>query len=403
MAQRSESARKRHRARARGRKRVVAVVSGMGLLAVGVTVPAYAATHAHPAHPVHPVHPVHPAHPAWAADPARTSTGPKALRSTGPAPIATSSSTATADSTASASATATPSSLAVTSAPVTTSSPAATPTQAAAPAITPTPKTATPTPGASTPGTKGAIPRPDHIVVVVEENHSYSELASLPYSSSLMAGGATLTQSYALTHPSQPNYFALWSGSTQGVTDDSCPHDLGAKASLGSQLRNAGLSVRGYMDSMPSAGFAGCSSGAYVRKHNPLANFDATKDAQHSVPFTAFPTDFSTLPTVSFVAPDLGHDMHDGSVQTGDTWLKNHLGAYAAWAKTHNSLLILTADEDDKTAGNHILTVVSGEHVQPGVRSGQSVNHYSVLHTIEDAYGLPHLGPSASSITGIWQ
>jgi hypothetical protein len=380
---------------------VLAIATGVGLVAVGVGVPAYAATHEHPAHPAHPVHP---AHPAWAAG-AKASVTPRTARSTGPSPIATASAssgpTATPESRVPATTvTSTPTASPTASAtPATTATPAA--TASAAPTSTPTPLVTT-TP-VTTPTTPRTVPRPDHVVIVLEENHSYSELASLPYFSSLAAGGATLTQSYALTHPSQPNYLALWSGSTQGVTDDSCPHDFGARASLGGQLRDSGLSVRGYMDAMPSAGFAGCASGAYVRKHNPLANFAATADAQHSVPFAEFPTDFTTLPTVSLVVPDLNNDMHDGSAQAGDTWMKNHLGAYATWAKTHNSLLIVTADEDDKTAANHILTVVSGEHVQPGVRSSQSVNHYGVLHTIEDAYGLSHLGPSAASITGIWK
>jgi acid phosphatase len=187
------------------------------------------------------------------------------------------------------------------------------------------------------------------------------------------------------------------------VTDDSCPQNLGAEPSLGAQLLDARLSVRGYLDAMPSAGFTGCTSGAYARKHNPLADFAATNDAQHTLPFSAFPTDFTTLPAVSLVVPDLNHDMHDGSVQEGDTWLKDHLGAYAAWAKTHNSLLVVTADEDDRTAGNHILTVVTGQHVQSGVTSSEPLTHYGVLHTIEDAYGLDQLGPAAGSITGVWK
>jgi phospholipase C len=274
---------------------------------------------------------------------------------------------------------------------------ARTPHPAAAPA-----STGPSTPSARTPD-PSAVPRPAHVVIVVEENHSFDELKALPFLSSLRAGGATLTHSYAITHPSQPNYLALWSGSTQGVTDDSCPQDLGRTASLGSQLLGAGLTVGGYLEGLPAAGSTTCVSGAYARKHNPLADFDATKDAKHDLPLTAFPADFSTLPTVSLVVPDLDHDMHDGSVQAGDTWLRDHLGAYATWARTHDSLLVVTADEDDRSAGNHILTIVSGQHVRAGATSSRHVTHYGLLHMIEDAYGLPRLGPPAPSITGIWR
>jgi phosphatidylinositol-3-phosphatase len=412
MAHRHDPARKRHRAPAwppRGRKRLLALVSGAGLVAIGVSVPAYAATHgpgARSVHPVHRAHPVHPAHPArgakagasFSASRATTTAEPRTTASSTTASSRTEPSTETPTGGVTAPTTAASTSTASTSTPRTRQQPpsaASTSTASStAPAATaPTPVTTSP----------GAVPRPDHIVIVVEENHSFDELASLPYSSTLTAGGAKLTRSYALTHPSQPNYLGLWSGSTQGVTDDSCNQDFGSKASLGSQLIDANLTVAGYLDALPSPGYTGCTAGTYARKHNPLADFSATSDAKHTLPFTAFPTDFAKLPTVSFVAPDLDNDMHDGSVEAGDAWLKSHLGAYAEWAKTHNSLLILTADEDDDSAGNHILTVLSGQHVRSGVSSDQKVNHYSVLHTIEDAYGLPHLGPSAASISGIWK
>jgi acid phosphatase len=247
------------------------------------------------------------------------------------------------------------------------------------------------------------VPRFDHVVIVVEENHSYDELAGLPYFSTLRSGGATLTESYGVTHPSQPNYLALWSGSQHGVTDNTCPQDLGSTPSLGSQLLGKGYSVAGYLQGLPSAGSLTCQAGPYARKHNPVADFAATSDAAHNLPFSAFPSDFTKLPTVSLVVPDLDHDMHDGSVQTGDTWLKDHLGAYATWARTHNSLLVVTADEDDSSQGNRILTVLSGAHVRAGATSSQRIDHYGVLRTLEDAYGLPHLGSATASITGVWE
>jgi hypothetical protein len=120
--------------------------------------------------------------------------------------------------------------------------------------------------------------------------------------------------------------------------------------------------------------------------------------------YTSFPTDFTKLPTVSFVVPNVQDDMHDGTVSKGDTWLKNNLDSYAQWAKSNNSLLIVTWDENDNTNdGNRIPTILVGQMVQPGSYS-EPINHYSVLRTVEDMYGLPYAGASASAtpITTIW-
>jgi hypothetical protein len=204
-----------------------------------------------------------------------------------------------------------------------------------------------------------------------------------------------------VTHPSEPNYLALFSGSTQGVTDDSCPHTF-STANLGSELIAAGGSFIGYSEDLPAPGSAVCTSGAYARKHNPWVNF-SNLSASVNQPWTSFPTDFNTLPTVSIVVPNQNNDMHNGTIQAGDTWLQQHLDAYAQWAKTHNSLLIVTYDEDDSTANNQIPTIFFGPMVNPG-RYSQSINHYNVLRTLEEMYGLPHAANSATAlpITDVW-
>jgi len=96
--------------------------------------------------------------------------------------------------------------------------------------------------------------------------------------------------------------------------------------------------------------------------------------------------------------------MHDGTVLQGDTWLKNNIGPYVTWAKTHNSLLIVTFDEDDNTSNNHILTLFLGPMVKNGTYD-YHINHYNVLRTIEDIYNLPACGASASnqSIKNVWK
>ncbi|MFE2410879.1 alkaline phosphatase family protein [Kitasatospora sp. NPDC059408] len=257
--------------------------------------------------------------------------------------------------------------------------------------------------------TAAALPTPDHIVVVVMENHAYSQVvgsSSAPYvNNTLVAGGATLTQSYALTHPSQPNYYMLFSGSSQGVTDDSCV-DVGTMQApnLASELLDAGQTFASYNEGIPGVGATDCRVDNYAQKHNPWFGFGNVPTSS-AYGMDAFPADFTTLPKVSFVVPDLCDDMHDCSVGTGDSWIQTNLAAYADWARSHNSLLVMTFDEDNKLSGNRIPTVVYGAHVAPGSSTSTSYNHYDVLHTLEDLAGLSaHAGNSASAndITGIW-
>jgi acid phosphatase len=253
-------------------------------------------------------------------------------------------------------------------------------------------------------GTAAAVPRFDHIVVVVLENHAYSQIvgrSSAPYLNSLAERGAVLTRSYAISHPSQPNYLALFSGSTQGLTDDSCPHDF-AGPNLAAALLAAGHSFVGYSEDLPTVGFTGCSSGAYARKHSPWVDFGALPRTVNQ-PLTAFPGDLSTLPDVSFVIPNLDDDMHDGTIAQGDRWLRAHLGDYADWSTAHNSLLVVTADEDDRSHDNRIATVLTGAHVRPGRYSGRT-DHYGLLATLLAAFRLAPFGGAArvEPITTVW-
>ena len=106
-----------------------------------------------------------------------------------------------------------------------------------------------------------------------------------------------------MSHPSEPNYLALFSGSTQNVTDDSCPQTFSTE-NLGHELAVAGFSFGGFSEDMPTAGFTGCTSGNYARKHNPWADF-TNVPASANITFASFPSNYVTLPTVSFVAPNL--------------------------------------------------------------------------------------------------
>jgi phosphatidylinositol-3-phosphatase len=249
-------------------------------------------------------------------------------------------------------------------------------------------------------------------VIVVEENHSYREIVgnkNAAYINSLMKKGANFTNYHGVEHPSEPNYLDLFSGSNQGVTDDSCPHTF-SSANLASTLIAAKRSFTGYAEDLPMVGFTGCSNaklvglgGTYARKHAPWVDF-SNVPASENQPLSAFPKDFNRLPTVSIVVPNLQHDMHSGSIEAGDRFLKANLSSYANWALTHNSLLVVTFDEDDNSAVNQVATILVGQMVRPGNYS-EHYDHFSLLRTLEQLYSLPYLGKSAyaQAITGVWK
>jgi len=256
--------------------------------------------------------------------------------------------------------------------------------------------------------TASTLPIPSHIVIVMEENHSYSDIigntSQAPYMNTLAGEGALMTSSYAITHPSEPNYMALFAGSTFGLTADTCPVSEGTTANLGSELLAAGYTFKGYAEGLPKSGSTTCTSGEYARKHAPWINFSNIPTSD-SLPYSSFPTssNYASLPTLSFVIPNLDDDMHDGTIAEADTWLKNNMSAYATWAQSNNSLLIVTWDEDDYTENNQIPTIIVGQPVTVGHYS-ETINHYNILATIEKMYGLTAVGNSstASAITDIW-
>jgi hypothetical protein len=272
------------------------------------------------------------------------------------------------------------------------------------------------------------IPHYKHVIVVIEENHDYNALigsANSPYISHLAENGALFTDSHGVTHPSEPNYLALFSGSTHDVTDDKC---LTAETpyttpNLGAALIAKGLTFKGFAQTMPSPGYLPCyykvstvtGLNLYARKHAPWVNWQGDKandiPASVSRPMTDFPVDYNKLPTVAFVIPDMDHDMHNigtpgdaAAIQRGDKWLKQNLDRYVKWAKLHNSLLIITFDEDDsRTTVNQIPTIFYGAHINAG-KYNEHITHYNVLHTLEAMYGLPAGDDeTADAIKDVWK
>jgi len=283
------------------------------------------------------------------------------------------------------------------------------------------------------PGLVAAPHRYDHVVIVVEENRTPGQIigdtVNAPYITSLANAGVRLGSIFALQHPSQPNYLHLFSGDTQGVIDDNLPPNFSTNATstypfrtpnLGAELISGGFTFAGYSEQLESAGagdwadydpHSATHPGIYYRrKHNPWANWVAKVSpipANQLSPslnkaFIDFPTNFAQLPTVSFVIPNQMHDMHDGSRQQGDTWLRDNLSTYAEWAKTNNSLLIVTWDEDDYNSVNQIPTVFYGAGLRNATTTTGTWTLHNLLRTIEDMYGLAHAGTAAQvrSIVG---
>ncbi len=260
------------------------------------------------------------------------------------------------------------------------------------------------------PARAGELPHPDHIVLVILENKSFGAIVGnrdAPYLNHLVRIGALFTNSHAVAHPSEPNYLALFSGSTHDLADDSCPH-LYQDANLSTRLAAAGKTFAIYSEGLPETGFTGCVAQRYARKHNPVVNWQGMNvTASQNRPFSDFPTKYWDLPNVSFVVPDVINDMHDGpsatSIPVGDRWLREHLAAYERWARVHNSLLVVTFDEDDWSDNNHIPTIIAGAGVRHG-RYHEAISHYDLLRTITDMFGLKPLGASeqARAIDGPW-
>ncbi len=298
------------------------------------------------------------------------------------------------------------------------------------------------------------LPVYNHIVIVVEENKDYKEIignSNAPYINNVLKKeGANFAQMYGEEHFSQGNYFWMFSGDNQtvGFTDhvpseDNNPNYPFKTANLGEQLISKGLSFKGYAESLPDIGFAGAmaSEGLYARKHVPWISFanvpnGATAAKSSNLSFADFPSDpsrYDTLPTVAFVIPNLDNDMHNGpiteSIPAGDRWLQKNIDPYYQWAKDHNSLLILTFDENNdkrrylgltnplvdpqSCAGdghdreycvdlqNRVVTIFAGAHIKPGDYSeGKGITHVSILRTLEAMYGLSKSGAQQPNAAG---
>ncbi|MFL6139375.1 MAG: alkaline phosphatase family protein [Frankiaceae bacterium] len=279
------------------------------------------------------------------------------------------------------------------------------------------------------PGGPGGSAAGPHFVVVIEENHSFDQIqrpGAAPNIDRMASSGTLLTSYFAIAHPSLPNYIALLSGGTQGITSDCTTCTTLDAPTLVDQLGRAGITWRAYMQGLPAPCSTSVSTDSYVRRHDPFMYFRSIRDdpgaCRNVVPLSQFYSDLATghLPQFAWITPDLVNDMHGGEqvvpnspadrnlVQRADALLGSlydRLSSSSAWDE--DTRLVVTWDEGlrregDQTEsccgglaqGGHIATVVVGPDVSHG-SDARTYTHYSLLRSIESAYGLPHLGHAA--------
>lgn len=259
------------------------------------------------------------------------------------------------------------------------------------------------------------LPDFTHVVLVVFENEERSSIEGDPAAGTFRALGrryARLTRYDAVAHPSLPNYLALVSGSTHGITSDCTSCAVHAR-NLADTLAAAGKTWKTYAEGLPYTGYTGPGEGEYAKKHDPFLYFADVAGSRARrddvVPFTQLARDVAAgrLPDFSLLVPNLCDDMHDCSVATGDAWLKAHVEPLLRSPVLAGGVVFVVFDEgtSDEGGGGNVEALAIGPTVKPGSVFARPTSHYGLLRTIEDAWGLPRLGFSrtATPIGGIWK
>jgi hypothetical protein len=274
---------------------------------------------------------------------------------------------------------------------------------------------------------RSLVPNFEHIVIVIFENKEFGTVfanTENPYFKQLAKSYTLLTQHYAVTHPSLPNYLALIGGDTFGVTFD-CTACIVDAPSLPDLIEASGRTWKTYQEDMPSPCFPGPEKDNYAIKHNPFMYFKPirlSKDrcTNDIVPFTQLSTDIAAgaLPNFMFITPNLCNDAHDCPLSTADAWLRNFMGQITPALEKDGQpyLVIVTWDEGQgdhtccgipEPAGGRVATILVSPQVQSGFNDDTPYNHYSILKTIEESWHLDYLGHSADDntplITAPWK
>jgi phospholipase C len=271
------------------------------------------------------------------------------------------------------------------------------------------------------------VPEFKHIVTIVFENKEFGTVignSRMPYFNYLADTYTLLTQHYAVTHPSLPNYLALISGETFGL-DFNCTKCLYDAVTLPDLIEASGRTWKTYQEDMPSACFEGSDYGLYAMKHNPFIYFEpirlnAERCARSVVPFTQLYADIAAneLPAYAFITPNLCNDAHDCGLLVADQWLQSLMLVLqpALEARGEPYLIILTWDEGQgdhsccglpAKAGGRIPTVLVSPQVKAGYEDETPYTLYSVLKTVAESWDLEYLGQASDEenvlITAAWR
>jgi hypothetical protein len=249
------------------------------------------------------------------------------------------------------------------------------------------------------------------VYVLVMENHEYSSVVgsgSAPYLNSLIGKYGLATDYTGVGHPSEPNYIALFSGSTQGVADDGT-HNLSA-TNLADQLEAKGKTWSVFVQDYPGGCFNGSSSGGtgegigtagnYARKHNPAISFtDISSSPSRCARIANFGNFNPAAADFELIVPNDCNDMHSCSIATGDAFLQTFVPRITSSPAFANSALFITFDEGTSSigGGGRVATVVISSLTRAGFTSATPHDHYSILRTVEDAWGLGCLAKACSA------
>jgi phosphatidylinositol-3-phosphatase len=251
------------------------------------------------------------------------------------------------------------------------------------------------------------------VTVVLENEERESVIGSgrAPYVNALARRYGSMPNSYAIAHPSLPNYLALTSGSTHGIESDCTGCGVRAR-NIVDQLETARISWKAYLEDVPSPCFLGAGHAGYAKKHNPFAYYadvaGSPARCSHLVGFDRLRADLRAgrLPTYVWITPNLCDDGHDCGVGASDRFLARTVPALLRELGPHG-LLVLTWDEGSSdrgccggAAGGRIATIVAGPDVRRGARVQTPIDHYGVLAGIERALGLAPLGGAADRRSG---
>ena len=264
------------------------------------------------------------------------------------------------------------------------------------------------------------VPPSKHVVVLMLENHSYSQIvgnANMPYLNSLINQYGLATNYDANSHYSIPNYFWTTAGAYVTLSDGS--QSLYNVDNITRYLLSAGKTWKAYEESIPSAGYLGATVEPYEKNHDPFVFFTDVANSSEKmnvVPFTQLATDIANgqLPNYSFITPNSQHDGHNGGVAAMDSWLSSNLPILlnsAAFKKGGDGILFITFDESvdsdcaplstcpslpENGGGGHVATIVIGPKVKPGYKSSTRYQHPNVLKTALVALGIT-TAPGAAS------